>query len=306
LNDRQLECLDFSLKASRIMAKTAFLSKPYVVGGENPPDPVPQSPAEEALAKVVSNVWVNSEYKHLIVKASPKQLKVTPGQFFNILCPSPDDGDLWLRRPQSIYRIDRAGGNLEFLYKCVGRGTRGMATFAPGDDCNMVGPLGVGFSLKPGWKNIVVLGRGVGLATLGPISQLAGESGVGVTAILSARSPELVMADELFGKVGQVVRVLDSDGTSAVENVEAIIERLIAQGKADAFFTCGSNRLMFLMKALGQKRGFPGEVAMEQIMACGLGPCYVCVRTFEVDGHKQLRRVCIEGPVFDLQECVGW
>jgi dihydroorotate dehydrogenase electron transfer subunit len=47
-------------------------------------------------------------------------------------------------------------------------------------------------------------------------------------------------------------------------------------------------------------------VAMEQIMACGLGPCYVCVRTFEVDGHKELRRVCIEGPVFDLQECVGW
>ena len=37
-------------------------------------------------------------------------------------------------------------------------------------------------------------------------------------------------------------------------------------------------------------------------MACGLGPCYVCVRTFEVDGKQELRRVCIEGPVFDLQE----
>jgi dihydroorotate dehydrogenase electron transfer subunit len=288
------------------MTNIAFLSKPYVVGGENPPDPAPHVPAEEALAKVVSNVWVNSEYKHLTVKASPKQLLCKPGQFFNILCPSPDDGDLWLRRPQSIYRIDREGGYLEFLYKCVGRGTRGMATFAAGDACNMVGPLGVGFSLRPEWKNIVVLGRGVGLATLGPVSQIAGESGVGVTAILSAGSPELVMADELFGKVGQVVRVLDSDGSSSVENVESIIEGLIAQGKADAFFTCGSNRLMFLMKSLGRKHGIPGEVAMEQIMACGLGPCYVCVRTFEVDGHKELRRVCIEGPVFDLQECVGW
>ena len=288
------------------MANTAFLSKPYVVGRQNPPDPAPHVPAEEAVAKVVANVWVNSEYKHLIVKASPKQLKCRPGQFFNILCPSPDDGDLWLRRPQSIYAVDAAKGNLEFLYKCVGRGTRGMATFKPGDDCNMVGPLGIGFSLKPAWKNIVVLGRGVGLATLGPISQLAAENGVGVTAILSARSPELVMADELFGKVGQVVRVLDSDGTSAVENVESIIERRIAQGKADAFYTCGSNRLMFLMKALSKKHGIPGQVAMEQIMACGLGPCYVCVRTFEVDGHKELRRVCIEGPVFDLQECVGW
>jgi dihydroorotate dehydrogenase electron transfer subunit len=288
------------------MRNTAFSSKPYMVGGEDRPDLTPHIPAEEILAKVISNVWVNPEYKHLIVMASPKALAAKPGQFFNILCPSPDDGELWLRRPQSIYRIDRAGGNIEFLYKCAGRGTKGMATFEPGDDCNMVGPLGVGFSLKPEWKNIVVLGRGVGLATMGPISQLAAEKGVSVTAILSARSPDLVMVDGMFGKVGEVIRVLDTDGTSAVENVGAILERLIAAGKADAFYTCGSNRLMFLMKELGRKYGIPGQVAMEQIMACGLGPCYVCVRTFEVAGHKELRRVCIEGPVFDLQECVGW
>jgi len=100
--------------------------------------------------------------------------------------------------------------------------------------------------------------------------------------------------------------VLDTDGTSSVENVEAILERLIAQGKADAFYTCGSNRLFQLMKRLGQKHGIPGQIAMEQIMACGLGPCYVCVRTFEVDGKQELRRVCIEGPVFDLQEALGW
>lgn len=288
------------------MAKSVFSSNPYVVDGVNPPDLKPEIPAEEALGKVLAHVWVNSEYKHLVVKASPKQLRAKPGQFFNILCPSPDDGELWLRRPQSIYRIDRKNGTLEFLYKCVGRGTRGMALFQPGDDCNMVGPLGVGFSLKPECKNIVVLGRGVGLATMGPISQLAGELGVGVTAILSARSPDLVMADELFGEVGEVIRVLDTDGTSDIGNVRAILERLIAAKKADAFYTCGSNRLMFLMKELGTKHGIPGQVAMEQIMACGLGPCYVCVRTFEVDGHKELRRVCIEGPVFDLQECTGW
>ena len=288
------------------MAKSVFSSSPYRVDGVNPPDPKPEIPAEEALGKVLSHVWVNDEYKHLVVKASPKQLRAKPGQFFNILCPSPDDGELWLRRPQSIYRIDRKNGNLEFLYKIAGRGTRGTALFKPGDDCNMVGPLGVGFSLKPGVKNIVVLGRGVGLATMGPISQLAADQGVGVTAILSARSPDLVMADELFSEVGDVIRVLDTDGTSDIKNVRAILERLIAEKKADAFYTCGSNRLMFLMKELGKKHGIYGEVAMEQIMACGLGPCYVCVRTFEVDGHKELRRVCIEGPVFDLQECTGW
>ncbi len=288
------------------MQNYGFASDPYVADGEPGPASGLAIPAEECITRVLSHVWVNAEYKHLVLKASPKALTARPGQFFNILCPSPDDGDLWLRRPQSIFRVDRAAGNIEFLYKCAGRGTKGMATLKPGDDCNVVGPLGIGFSLKPEWKNIVVLGRGVGLATLGPISQLAAENGVGVTAILSARSPDLIMVDELFEEIGRVERVLDSDGSSAVENVQCILEQLITAKIADAFFTCGSNRLMLLMKEQGRKHGIPGQVAMEQIMACGLGPCYVCVKTFEVNGHKELRRVCIEGPVFDLQECVGW
>jgi dihydroorotate dehydrogenase electron transfer subunit len=289
------------------LAHRPFASAPFVVGKSPPTAPSePHIPAEESLSPIVSHEWVNGEYKHLIVEASPKALAVKPGQFFNLLCPSPDAGELWLRRPQSVYRIDRAKGRLEFLYKCVGRGTNGLATLKRGDDLNMVGPLGVGFTINPGWKNIVVLGRGVGLATLAPISQLAGENGIGVTAILSARSAEFVMGGELFGKVGDAIGVLDTDGTSSVENVEAIIERLIAQGKADAFYTCGSNRLFQLMKRLGKTHGIPGQIAMEQIMACGLGPCYVCVRTFEVDGKQELRRVCIEGPVFDLQEALGW
>ena len=110
----------------------------------------------------------------------------------------------------------------------------------------------------------------------------------------------------MFESVGTVIKVLDTDGTSAVENVEAILRKLIQEKKADAFFTCGSNRLMQLMKRLGKEHGIPGQMAMEQIMACGLGPCYICVRTFEVKGKLEMRRVCVEGPVFDLQECLGW
>ena len=178
--------------------------------------------------------WVNSEYKHLVVEASPKALTANPGQFFNLLCPSPDAGELFFRRPQSVYRIERERGRIEFLYKCVGRGTRGLATLERGDNLNMVGPLGVGFRLDPAWRHIVVLGRGVGIATLGPISQLARENGVGVTAILSARNADFVMADALFREAGDVISVLDSDGSSAVENVEAIIEKLIARKRADA------------------------------------------------------------------------
>ena len=270
-------------------------------------DIYPERRVGEYVGSVVSNDWVNGEYKQMILKVHEHALTAYAGQMFHLLCPSPDGAEVWMRRPMSIYRVDKAAGHLEFLYKVEGRGTRGMGMLEPGDDFNLAGPLGVGFKLDPAWKNIVVLGRGVGLATLAPLSQLAAERGVGVTAILSARSPELVMSRELFAKLGaNTISVVDTDNSSAVENVERLLLDLIKRGRADAFFTCGSNRLLLAMKKLGKKHGIPGQAAMEQIMACGLGPCYVCVKTFEVNGHKELRRVCIEGPVFDLQECVGW
>jgi dihydroorotate dehydrogenase electron transfer subunit len=250
---------------------------------------------------------VNPEYKRLVVKVHEHALTAYAGQMFHLLCPSPDGAEVWMRRPMSVYRVDRENGQVEFLYKVSGRGTRGMATLEPGDEFNIAGPLGVGFKLQPEWKNIVVLGRGVGLATLAPLSQLAAENHVGVTAILSARNPDVLMSQDFFAELGATtISVFDSDGTSAVENVEKILEGLIAEGKADAFFTCGSARLLKLMQRLGKKHGIPGQVAMEQIMVCGFGACYVCVRTFEVNGVKTLKRVCRDGPVFDMQEAVGW
>jgi dihydroorotate dehydrogenase electron transfer subunit len=284
----------------------SYAAAPVTVGKPESGHTPPQCPVEESLCPVVAHEWVNDQYKHLVVKASPKALAAGPGQFFQLLCPSPDEIEVWFRRPQSVYRVARSSGRLEFLYKVVGRGTRGLATLKPGDLLSMVGPLGKGFAIDPKWKNIVVLGRGVGLATMAPISQVAGEAGVRVTAILSARSPELALAADLFESVGTVIKVLDTDGSSAVDNVESILNRLIKEKKADAFFTCGSNRLLQLMKRIAKAHGIPGQAAMEQIMACGLGPCYICVRTFEVKGKKEMRRVCIEGPVFDLQECLGW
>jgi dihydroorotate dehydrogenase electron transfer subunit len=284
----------------------SYAASPIVVGAPET-DEWPHARAiEETLCPIVSHEWVNDEYKHLVVQASPKALAGRPGQFFQLLCPSPDAVEVWFRRPQSIYRIDGAAGLLEFLYKVVGRGTQGMATLKPGDQLSMVGPLGNGFALDRRWENIVVLGRGVGLATMAPISQAAREAGIRVTAILSARDERRILAADLFASVGRVITVLDSDGTSAMANVEELLMQLIAEKKADAFFTCGSNRLLQLMKRIAKAHGIPGQAAMEQIMACGLGPCYICVRTFEANGKKEMRRICVEGPVFDLQECLGW
>ncbi len=248
-------------------------------------DPYPQRVVGEFIGTVVSNGWVNAEYKHVVLKVHEHALKAYAGQMFHLLCPSPDGAEVWMRRPMSVYRVDKARSQVEFLYKTEGRGTRGMATLEPGDDFNIAGPLGKGFKLQPAWKNIVVLGR----------------------AVLSARNADVVMSKELFEGLGaKTITVVDSDGSSAVESVEKILEDLIADGKADAFFTCGSNRLLKLMQRLGKKHDIPGQVAMEQIMVCGFGACYVCMRTFLVDGQRVLRRVCRDGPVFNMQEAVGW
>lgn len=270
-------------------------------------DNYPRRVVGEFIATITANDFVNDEYKHVVMSVHEHALKAYAGQMFHLLCPSPDGAEVWMRRPMSVYRVNKEAGQIEFLYKVEGRGTRGMAELRPGDEFNIAGPLGVGFKLQPDWKNVVVLGRGVGLATLAPLSQLAAERGIGVTAILSARNPKLVMSKDLFENLGaQTITVVDTDNSSAVEHVETILEKLIAGGKADAFFTCGSNRLLKLMQQLGKEHNIPGQVAVEQIMVCGFGACYVCMRTFEVDGVRVLRRVCRDGPVFDMEEAVGW
>jgi len=43
----------------------------------------------------------------------------------------------------------------------------------------------------------------------------------------------------------------------------------------------------------------PCEVSLENHMACGFGACFSCVAPIrQPDGTIDLRRVCVEGPVF--------
>jgi dihydroorotate dehydrogenase electron transfer subunit len=259
--------------------------------------------APDTLGIVVSNHSINADYRHLILQADARAATAAAGQFFHLLCPASGSDTPFFRRPMSIYRADPHAGVVEFLYKVTGAGTRGLATLRPGDGLPMLGPLGIGFTLQAAWKHIVVLGRGVGLATLAPLSDLAVQNGLRVTAILSARDAANLMSQSRFRNIGaEVIEVVDSDGSSAPDNIERILRRLHASGRADAFFTCGSNRLTMLMQKLGGELGVPGEVALEQQMACGLGMCYCCVRAFKQGKDLVSKRVCWDGPVFPIAE----
>jgi dihydroorotate dehydrogenase electron transfer subunit len=241
----------------------------------------------------------------LVVACSVLAATAAPGQFYQLLCPAPPGEAPFLRRPMSLYGADQAARRVEFLYKVAGAGTRGLATLAPGDGMQLLGPLGRGYALDPAWRNIVAVGRGAGLATLGPLARIAQAAGIGVTAILSARRPDLVVSDELFRSRGAtVLTVTDTEGNSGPAHVERMLRGLIAGGRCDAFFTCGSSRLLRVQQGLAREFGLPGQVAMEQQMACGLGMCFCCVRDFNVGGELIHRRVCWDGPVFDIQEAL--
>jgi len=264
-------------------------------------------PVAETVCPVLKNEPVNEGYLHLVLDAPRGAATAKAGQFFHLLCPRTDELTPFLRRPMSIYRIDRDQGRLEFLYKIVGAGTKGLATLEPGDALNIFGPLGQGFRLPNSCQHVVMVARGVGLATLAPLAKLAIEEGARVTAILSARSPDYLMSEDYLRAVGaEVVSVTDSEGTSAVEDVERRVRALIDAGDVGLLATCGSNRLLLMLQRLAREHGIPGQVALEQLMGCGIGMCFACVLPFRTPEGLIYKRVCKDGPVFPIEEALSW
>jgi dihydroorotate dehydrogenase electron transfer subunit len=257
------------------------------------------------LAPVIANSAIGEEYRHLVVGCGGTALKARPGQFFQLLCPSSGGEQPFLRRPMSVYAADPIQGSLEFFYKVSGSGTRGLASLKVGDVLDVMGPLGAGFTLPATLRHIVVVGRGAGLATLAPLAKEASAQAISVTAILSARRPDHLFSARLFQSHGaEIIAVTDQESTSGPANVERILRRLILEGRCDALYTCGSSRLLRVQQRLAQEFDIPGQVAMEQQMACGLGLCFCCVKDFNVGGEIVHRRVCWEGPVFDMKEAL--
>lgn len=257
---------------------------------------------------VVEHRWVNDRYKYMKLKSESELASVTkPGQFYQIKCPSVAGLHPFLLRPMSVYGVGPDAGDIEFLYNVTGVGTRALATLEKGDHLEIVGPLGNAFNLRPEFERIMLLARGVGLATLAPLVKAASQAGIAITAVMSARSPQDLMRDEfLRDQDADVHCVFDSDGSSDVDRVETLIRKLLAAHPHDGVYTCGSHRLLMLLQhVLKDAPAMLGEVAMEQRMACGMGGCLSCVRLFDHDGDKRFLRVCREGPVFSIRNVMG-
>jgi dihydroorotate dehydrogenase electron transfer subunit len=253
--------------------------------------------------EIVEHAWVNKRYKYLRLRCpEPLARRTLAGQFFQLACPVTDTEHPFLRRPMSVYGIGPEDDRIDFLYHVKGVGTRALEGLRQGERLAIIGPLGRGFSFSPAWRRILLVARGVGLATMAPLVPLAGRAGVAITAVLSARTPgDLMRAEFLRGIEAEVHSVFDSDASSSVENVDALLGRLLAAQRPEMVYTCGSNRLLGLL----QKHSVVGEVALEQQMACAMGVCLSCVRLFHEGDAKVFRRVCCEGPVFPIAAVAG-
>ncbi|KVX89055.1 dihydroorotate dehydrogenase electron transfer subunit [Burkholderia ubonensis] len=257
---------------------------------------------------VVAHHAVNRRYRYLRVRANAPLASVTQaGQFYQLVCPVTDQHRPFLPRPMSVYGVGPGAGEIEFLYNVTGEGTRALARLGVGERLPIVGPLGRPFTLDPGARRLLLVARGVGLATMAPLVQRAARSGIALTAVMSARTPDdLMTAEFLRGAPADVHAVFDSDGTSAVANVGALLRDAIARDRPDAVYTCGSQRLLALLqRVLADHPSMRGEVALEQRMACGMGVCLSCVRMFDDGETRAFRRVCREGPVFAIRDVVA-
>jgi dihydroorotate dehydrogenase electron transfer subunit len=264
-------------------------------------------PVVERSLRVLDSAPVGRRYHRLVLDAPDLSARSRPGQFFHLLCRDGAGNGPFLRRPMSIWRCGE-GMELGFLFHVKGRGTAALAGLRAGANLSVVGPLGQGFVLRPEWRRVLILARGVGLATLAPLTDAAAAMGIAVEAVLSARAPADLMAAEFAGGSGaRVTAVFDEDGSSDPARVEALLRARFAAARPDAVFTCGSNRLFLLLQRLAAEHAIPGQVALEQQMGCGLGMCFCCVRQIRSGDGKVLNlRVCAEGPVFDLQAAMAW
>jgi dihydroorotate dehydrogenase electron transfer subunit len=252
--------------------------------------------------KVLSNLQVSERYWHMVFDSSPITEGIKPGQFFNIKCGG-DDYLPFLRRPFSIYRINKDMQTLEFLYLVKGIGTQRMMDIPQGGEVDIFGPLGQGFTLDKSWDTILLLARGVGIATLAALAQEAAEKQIRCVAILSARSRnDLLAAETLQGFGARVYKVTEEDGTSDPIFVRKLIDQIMAENDIKAAFTCGSKRLSKLLQEVVKEKQIPAQIALEEHMGCAMGVCFACVCDLkEEDNSIHSVRVCKEGPVFELQ-----
>ena len=247
-----------------------------------------------AICDIISNEKMTDEYNiYSMVIAAPAIAKITkPGQFAHVKC----DG-LTLRRPISI--ASAKNGQIQICYDVRGEGTEWLAGLKSGGKIDVIAPIGKGFDISDTSKKVLLVGGGIGIY---PLYSVAEEYKENAFVVLGFRTKNLITFEKEFKDCGCKLYITTDDGSYGrkgfvTETAGEILDDN-KNSKIDIIMTCGPKIMMKNIAAEAVKRNIRCQVSMEERMACGIGACLACV--CKIKGEN--KRVCIDGPVFDIFE----
>ena len=228
-----------------------------------------------------------------------------------------------MRRPISVMSVDKDNGTFDLLYKIVGEGTRQLAERKIGDIVSVIGPIGNGFEVTEN-KIPLLIGGGVGMPPIIAMAQeLKGNSLYKPYVILGSEVPFPFDASEskLNGYQSSKFHTMPlleewgiPCGLASLQNYDGVYQGYVT-GLAKDFldslssddlsnveiYTCGPHPMLEAVSKLASEYSIPCQASLEEFMACAVGGCAGCVVEVQTENGPAMKRVCVDGPVFEAQ-----
>ncbi|MGD8380123.1 MAG: dihydroorotate dehydrogenase electron transfer subunit [Gammaproteobacteria bacterium] len=260
----------------------------------------------------------------LRLKAPKCAARALPGSFVHLTC----DPALPMRRPMSIMRTSAHEGWIECLYKVVGEGTRLLAQRKAGDNISVLGPIGKPFVLDPARPRPLLIGGGVGIPPMVFVADTLRTDrradwkpfvimGSEVPFPFRARPSEIMVPGLPDGVIACMPLMEDWGIPSRLASLQgyagcfegyvtdlarAWLDSLDAEQRGEVgVLTCGPTPMLRAVAALAAEYDLPCQVSLEEFMACAVGGCAGCVVEVQTDAGPAMKRVCVDGPIFDAQ-----
>jgi dihydroorotate dehydrogenase electron transfer subunit len=273
-------------------------------------------------ARVLSHSHFEGDQHVLRLHAPRCAARATPGSFVHLRCAV----ELPMRRPLSIMRADAAAGWIELLYKVTGAGTRALAAVAPPASLSVLGPIGAGFTPHGARPRVLAIGGGVGIppmiflaerlmeatdAAWNPLVLMGSELPFPFrvrpsTILISGMPPEAIGCMPLLDERQVPSRLATLSGFPGcydgyvTELARAWLATLSPEQLAQTeVFACGPTPMLAAAARLAREFALPCQVALEEFMACAVGGCAGCAVAVRTASGTAMKRVCVDGPVFD-------
>jgi ferredoxin--NADP+ reductase len=148
-----------------------------------------------------------------------------------------------------------------------------------------------------------MVGGGVGIAPLYPITKAVKEAGNRVITILGARTKNLLILEDRMKSISDRFLIYTDDGSYGEKGlVTDAIKKLVEEGEdIKQVIAIGPAIMMKFVSLLTKEYNFPTLVSLNTIMVDGTGMCGSC----RISVGGQTKFVCVDGPEFDAHQ-VDW